>query len=214
MTLQAQYLLEGGGEYRTIGVAAIAIGDVGNLTTDTFTVNYPAPSPTPPAPGNVPGTETENTGAPLPMIDTDSVPKNAIATGGSSPFRAVNQQTTLPSSVGLLVQLKSGDGPGFGDWDSDHPVTGNDWTTVTGGITFQEFVVAYSSSSPQTYLSLNQASWSMNLAGNNDGTDEWVKGTASGDGVTGDSVLSGIGSLVAQTRGYSYKSQVKIVHTP
>ena len=58
MALNFAVLLEGGGTNRMIGVNLVHIGDVGNLTADNSTINYPVPSPSPGPPGDVAGTET------------------------------------------------------------------------------------------------------------------------------------------------------------
>jgi hypothetical protein len=205
MSLQAQYLLEGGGEYRLIGAAVVRIGNVGNLVADTFVVSYPVPSAGAPAPGNVAGTEQEAAGQALPMFDTMNLavlPKGAMATGGSAPFRTGSKQVTVSSGLGLVVQVTSSDAPSFGPWDSIHPVTMNTWTTTSGGNSFREFLVGFTLSSPQTYIALNQAAWALNVTGTNDNDlDIWTKGTSSGQGVTGDQVLSVVGAFVVQTRG-------------
>jgi hypothetical protein len=60
MAISCTVNLEGGGANKTIGVNKVTIGDVGNLTSKNFQINFPVPTPTPAPPGNVVGTESVN----------------------------------------------------------------------------------------------------------------------------------------------------------
>ena len=207
----AIYLLEGGGATRTIGTAAITIGGVGNLVSDTFTVAYPVPSPTPQPPGNVAGTGTEMPGGSTPMIDTPNVTQGNQASGGKSPFRATQTPVaTLPATPatgGLMVGIISADAPKFG-WLYAHPTTQNVWGSTGGGNSFREYFVAFSSSFQQTYLPLNQASWSIAPTGNN--SSGWVCAQCS---VTGDSAFQSVSAQPqVQVQGMSFVSQHTVVY--
>src|SRR5262249_38691480 len=154
---------------RTIGTSAIRVGNVGNLLSDTFTVQY---TPT--------GTATEVLGAMVPMVDTS---QTAQPSGGASPFRFASTVFALtpPVTGGLLLQITSADGPGFG-WEQIFPETQNRWATTGGGYSFREFLVAVSLTSLQTYLPLNRADWTIAIVGYNIGS-EWAD---SGSSITGD----------------------------
>jgi hypothetical protein len=151
MSLDAYYLLEGGGPQRTIGTSAIGIGNIGNLIGDTFRVDYP-----PTARNPTPGTGTESPGGSIPMLDTS---KSSYCPGGSGPFRGNSTRTILSGSpLGVSIRLSSYDNPQF-SWAEFHPVTGNRFVSMSGGNSFREFVVAFSSFFPNVYAPLYQADW-------------------------------------------------------
>lgn len=209
MKLQAAYLLEGGGPGRDIGTRAITIGDIGNLVSDTFAINYPVPSGGAPPPGNVAGTEVEQPGGPMPMVDTLNVQKDAEPNGGTTAFRANSNMSELPApSGGRLVQLSSFDAPEF-SWDSNHPTTTNSWGSTAGANSFRELVVAFSNSFRRTYLLLHQAAWTVNVVGVNKGS-VWVD---AGSSVTGDTAFQAPTAPV-QAVGLSFVRQVGLSHTP
>jgi hypothetical protein len=213
MSLQAVYLLEGGGASRTVGTAAITVGDVGNLISDGFTIAYPVPSPIPPAPGNVAGTGTEVPGGQTPMLDTLNVtPRNYTQNrGGTTPFRAgvtpyTGQMPPLPQSGGIMVGFISSDAPQW-KWNQFDQSTGNPWGSVGGSTAWREFVVAFSQTFPATYLPLNQAGWTATPSGINDSGWECMNCT-----VTGDPALQAVGTIAAQLWGPSFATSNKIVY--
>jgi hypothetical protein len=213
MQLSGTYLLEGGGQGQTLGITRIQVGNVGNLTGDSLAVQYPATSGNPTS-----GTGTEVTLDPNkqpiapPIVDSSNILAGRQSTGGSSPFRGQSSPQLLasPEGGGVLLQLNSQDGPGWG-WDASHPATGNPWATSSGTVTFQEFVVAYSASSSQTYLPLQSATWTVNLAGTNSG-GSW-QGTSS-SGISGSSALQSAGSAAVQVWGYSFLNQRTFTYVP
>jgi len=212
MSLKADYLLEGGGADRSIGTAAVTVGNVGNLLNDTFAIAYPVPVPVPAAPGNVAGTGMEQPGAATPMVDTVNVVKGAQPTGSSSPFRGNSATANLapPAAGGRLLRLTSLDNPGFG-WDNLHPTTTNPWGTTSGGNGFREFNVAFTNSYPRTYLSLNRADWTVTVAGKNNGAGAWQNTTSS---ITGDGALQAVGGASVQVLGLSFVREFTVVYKP
>jgi hypothetical protein len=214
MVITATYLLQGGGKTQTLGTAptALAIGDIGNLTADTFSVDYP---------GTPDGTATEvvkdATGAVLPwpkttpMVDTLLVRLNTPTSGGVTPYRGTNSsQTVTPApAVGRLVQYTGADAPGFA-WLPLHPTTAFIWGTTTGSNSFQESMVAFSASFPQTYLALHQASWVISVVGSNSNQQGW---TNTGSGVTGSTALQPAGATAVQVRGLSFTRQAAKIYT-
>src|SRR5205823_4403403 len=83
MAIRADFLLEGGGADRMLGVDEVVLGDVGNVTADSFVVHYP---------GRRVGTETEDPdykanparGFASPMVDTLRVVQGRQPTGSES----------------------------------------------------------------------------------------------------------------------------------
>lgn len=205
----ADYLLEGGGSTSAIGTGSITVGDVGNLINDTFAAAYPVPTPTPAAPGNVAGTETENPGSTTPMVDSSRVAVGQAPTGGVTPFRGNSAISEVGGATGRTVRLASFDDPGFA-WDNLHPTTNNPWGTTSGVNAFREFVVAFSSSFPRTYVSLNRGDWTVTVAGSNDGT-KWVTAGAT---VTGDASLQAVGAATVQVLGLSFVSSFSMTPAP
>ena len=168
-------LLEGGGSARTIGTTQISGGDIGNLiASDTFTVSYPVPIPAPPPPGNVAGTESENPGGPIPMLDA-----LGVSGGAPPPFRVSTQAIQSgqlpapPITGGFMVGWTSADSPTY-TWDYSHPVTQNFWGMTMGSNQFTEYLALYTTSFPQTYLSVGQAQWIVSPSGTNGNASGWV----------------------------------------
>jgi hypothetical protein len=198
MYLRAWYLLQGGGALQNVGTSGIVIGDVGNLTVDSFQVDYPS---TPD------GFGTEVPGGSLPMLDTLRMNSDA---GGSNVFRMSTKPAdpgTSPSapSAGVLLGIQSGDSPRYAWLLTSF---GQTWDLTQGTVSFTEFIAGFSASFPQTYLALNQASWSLVLSGDNDAG--W---TPDGDAtVTGNQQL-GAASAAMQSRGPSYALSNKILYS-
>jgi hypothetical protein len=163
MAISLDFLLEGGGNNRMIGVKFVHIGNVGNLTADNSVINFPIPVPTPPAPGNVAGTEFEIPGATLPMLDGP----NDNPTGGDQAFRSASTESSSNGTGGLgqIRSVRSDDAPSFGPWDATHPVTHNPWMTTQGGYSFTEFMVAFSDSFKKYYGALAKATWTITAVG-------------------------------------------------
>jgi len=212
MALYAPYLLEGGGADRTVGTAAITIGDVGNLLGDTFAIAYPIPDPVPPAPGNVFGTGSESPGGPTPMVDTLNGAAGSGPMGGATAFRSNSQPAPanglppVPQTGGAVVGIISGDAPKY-NWRNLHPTTYNLWGTTNGSNLFREFLVAFSSAFPETYVSLNRADWSVGPAGtNNFGWED------AGSSISGDSALQPVGAATVQVLGFSFGWQNQILY--
>jgi hypothetical protein len=224
MMMNFEVLLEGGGANRLIGVSFIHTGDVGNLTADNSTINYPIPNPTPAAPGNVAGTETENPGGTLPMLDGP----NDNPTGGTTAFRSHSNETLAsgPGGKGQVNSLGSDDFPSFGPWDNLHPVTHNPWLTTQGGYNFTEFIVAFSDSFPLNYDVLAKATWTINAVGSKVG-GIWTNSGSSGMTLQGSSQPSAPFTLLVangsptsgttaavQVLGLSYALHHTYNHTP
>ncbi len=195
------------------------------MLSDTSVINYPVPLPTPPAPGNVPGTETEipgPTGNVTPMMDTGNVAPGQEPTGGSTVFRGSSNQSTSGSERTVTAD----DDPGFGPWDLLHPTTRNPWATTQGGLSLREFIVAYSSSFPRYYVVLARGDWTITGVGSNAGGGTWnntnstvtIQGGSSGSApltitVTDGSPQSG-DSVGVQVLGLSYVNEHHYAHTP
>lgn len=225
MSIQGDFLLEGGGADRTVGVSQITLGNAGNLhLPDTFVVNYPVPPNNPPAPANVPGTESENAGGPIPLLDSVNVPHGGQAAGGNSPFRghsAATIQGAGPNGNGQIIRVTSLDAPAFG-WDPNHPVTTNPWATTQGGNSFRDFLVAYSQTFPKNYLALASGDWVVTAKG----TKAAAGWTSNGANVTipgavlGSAPLSTGGmpapadSVGAQLLGPSFVNEFHMDHNP
>ena len=225
MVVTCVVTLEGGGANKLIGVSKITIGDVGNLTNDTSVINYPVPVPTPPAPGNVAGTESEKPGPGsnvLPMVDTGNVNAGQEPTGGNTPFRISNNDP----GTGAQRTVTADDDPGFGPWDLLHPTTRNLWATTQGGYNFREFIVGYSSSFPRYYVVLAKGDWTITGVGSNAGGGQWTNSNSSvtvggGSGtsasltitITNGSPQSGDAASV-QVLGLSYVNEHFYAHSP
>jgi hypothetical protein len=194
MSLQAVYLLEGGGSVRTIGTSAISIGDVGNLTGDSFAIDYPVPTPTPAAPGNVDGTGTEVPGCATGPCGSPAYP---MVDAGTPPFRTNSQPLSsglpaAPGTGGLIIGITSFDTPGWGPWAINHPTTMNLWDSTSGSNSFCEFIVAATTSFPLTYTVQNSATWTATIIGTND-SNLWDDGNAAAtvlSTIAGDSALA------------------------
>jgi hypothetical protein len=209
MKILGDYMLEGGGATCTIGVAAISIGDVGNLFRDDFVIDYPDPGA-----AGANDTTSEIPGGPLPMIDTTRVEeKGKQPSGGDQAFRGNSTQTVKASATGRRISLESRDSPAFGPWKIDYPKMGSPepWGTTTGGNEFREFVAAFSSSFRGTYLSLNENTWTVTAKGKNDGSGKWMDTFSS---VTGNDTQ--IGNVVdkIQVLGLSFVNQYSYVCNP
>jgi hypothetical protein len=199
----ADYLLEGGGASRTIGTSAITLGGIGNLLSDNFAIAYP---------GSPLGTGAEDPGGTMPMVDTQRVSAGASPTGGVTAFRSTwvpsEVAGDIPSTGGRVTQFITGDAQVF-TWANFHPTTGSTWGSTSGGISFREFAVGFSSSFPQTYAAVSQATWSVVVIGsNNSGWED----SGSSD-VTGDDALQAASSAV-QVLGKSYARENRIVYRP
>lgn len=169
MAIQADFLLEGGGADRLLGVDRVVLGDVGNLLNDTFVVSYP---------GVPNGTESEDpdfqtnpaAGFPAPMVDTSRVPAHGSEpTGADTPFRLRSMDTAIgagPGGSGQIRRVTVHDAPGFG-WDLNHPTTANPWATTAGGNVFREFLVVFSQTFPRNYVALASGDWTVTAVGNN-----------------------------------------------
>jgi hypothetical protein len=148
----------------------------------------------------------------MPMVDTLRIPVGSTPNGGDSAFRnnSVKADQSLlpdaPPTGGLVSGVISGDAPKW-DWRSFHPTIGNDWGTTSGSVMFREFIAAYSTSFPATYVSLNRADWTIKLDGRND--SGWESANAA---VTGDSSLQSIGTAKVQVLGPSFGRSNSIVY--
>lgn len=141
------------------------------------------------------------------MVDSLTVP-----TGALTPIRSNSKTVDVaaPPAGGREVQLTSFDDPEFG-WDALHPTTLNPWATTAGSNAFQEFVVAFSSSFPVTYLQLHSANWSVAAVGGNT-AGNWVN-TVSSVCCTGTLQAIPAGVLV-QVLGPNFTSNILIKHVP
>jgi hypothetical protein len=221
MRLQADLLLEGGGANRRFGLEKVVLGNVGNLLSDSFVVNYPGVA----APGDTRnGTETEDpdfqtnpaAGFPAPMVDAFNVAQGTEPTGGNTPNRSNSVQTTLgngPGGNGQLRRITSLDAPSF-VWDGAHPTTGNRWATTQGTNNFREWILAHTDTFPRNYTALGRGDWTPSIVGTAGAGGLWVNngsniagtawtiagfpqtGDASGAQVLGRSFVSEFGMIV------------------
>jgi len=181
MTLQADFLLEGGGANRRFGLDQVVLANVGNLLNDTFVVNYPARA----APNDTRnGTETEDPdfqtnpapGFPSPMVDTVNVAQGNEPTGGNTPNRGNSVQTIQgngPGGNGQIRRINSLDTPAFG-WDGNHPTTNNPWATTQGANAFREWILAHTNAFPRNYVALGQGDWTVNVIGTRGAGGRWT----------------------------------------
>lgn len=230
MDLSIDILLTGGGANAKIGVDKVVLGNVGDLwAADSFQVNYPVPVPTPPAPANVVGTENENPGGPIPMVDTVRVTQGNQPTGALTPFRGNSHDTAVgdgPGAVGQIRRVTSLDAPAFG-WDFFHPVTTNPWGSTQGGNTFREFIVGFSVTfSPQrNYVVFAVGDWVAIATGNNAGgtwTTNGAQVTIQGGTATTAAMTNRISAGSPQTGntsgvqvlGLSFVNEFRMDHTP
>ena len=188
-------------------------------------VDYPAGDSGPPS--NVDGTGTECPagkdqnnnciGGLTPMVDTGNVAIGQQPTGGPSAFRTLsgpipstaNNFPATPPSGGLVAGVVSFDTPGW-SWFLSHPTTLNGWGSTGGTVSFREFMVAYSTTFPQTYAALNFANWTITVVGS--GVGSIWKNT--GTGLTGDASFQQLGGATVQALGNSYVRQSAIAYKP
>ena len=165
MLLQARIVLEGGGSNRRIGVSQMTLGNIGNLTALSATVNYSTSGT---------WTETTGTGGALPMVDTANVSAGQEPTGGDTPFRGSSIfSSSNNGSNGKIITVISDDNPGFGPWKIVHPTNSHTWATTQGGYDFREFVAGFSNSFPKYYVAFVLGDWTLRVNGNNSGGN-WV----------------------------------------
>jgi hypothetical protein len=163
MSMNCEFLIEGGGSNKRIGLSKILFGNVGNLTANTARVNYVTA-----------GIATENPGGSLPMVDTSRVTAGNAPSGGSQAFRAdSSEDSTNPTGGGQLRIVTSSDVPNFGPYKVTHS-NGNIWASTQGGYDFKEFIVGYSTTFPKTYVVVANAVWTIRFVGNRSGTGGWV----------------------------------------
>jgi anti-sigma factor RsiW len=223
MDLQVDVILEGGGTNAMIGVDRVTLGNVGTLWhADDFVVNYPVPTPAPPAPGNVAGTESENSGGPVPMVDTHRVTHGNQPTGGDTAFRANSQNNNLgagPGGLGQIRRVVSFDSPAFG-WDYLHPTTQNPWSATVNGNAFREFIAGFSTSFPRNYVVIAFGEYSVVANGvNSSGT--WASNSTAA--VTSTSLTNRVSTNFTpqvgnasgvQVLGLSFVAEVHMDHNP
>jgi hypothetical protein len=214
MDIGASILLQGGGADQSIGTNQIVIGNVGNLLSDTFQITYPGQLP-PADPRNGVGKEDPDgqinpaPGFPAPMVDTS---RGDNPNGGSAPFRSRSNSTVLASPNGQLIQLTSYDAPAFG-WAGVHPTTGNPWATTSGVNAFREFIVGYSQTFPQNYMSYAHGDWTVTATGtSNGGTWQSNGATVTTPGPITVSTQTGSRSGV-QVRGPSFVLDYLVIYT-
>lgn len=223
MTLQADFLLEGGGADRRFGLDQVVLANVGNLLDDTFVVNYPARA----RPNDTRnGTETEDPdfqtnpapGFPTPMVDTVNVAQGAQPTGGVSPNRGNSVQTIQgngPGGKGQLRRINSLDRPAFG-WDGNHPTTHNPWATTQGANAFREWILAHTNTFQRNYTALGRGDWTVNVIGTRGAGGLW---TDNGSSVTGTAwTIAGFpqtaDAAVAQVLGVSFVREFGMIVKP
>lgn len=181
MTVQADFLLEGGGANRRFGLDQVVLANVGNLLNDTFVVNYPG-RPAPNNPQN--GTESEDPdfrvnpgiGFASPMIDTVNIPQGTEPTGGISVNRGNSTPTTLgngPGGNGQLRRINSLDAPTF-PFAGNHPTTNNPWATTQGVNAFREWMLAHTNTFPRNYTALGRGDWTVTVTGTRGAGGLWV----------------------------------------
>ena len=126
----------------------------------------------------------------------------------SAHTRLISSFQETPPTGGLLVRITSADAPQFA-WYVLHSHTNGTWASTSGGNTFREFMVAVTTSFKNTYVALNQASWTITASGYN-AAGIW---TDSGSSVTGDSTFQSVTSAV-QLLGLPLVETVGLVYTP
>lgn len=187
MNLQADFLIEAGGANRRFGLDAgltqLVLGNLGNVTADTYTVNYPG-APAAAAGDHRAGTDAEDpdfkqnpaAGFPNPMVDSSRVAAGSKANGGSNPFRSHSNQALLgngPGGKGQLVRVTGDDAPQF-VVRANHPHTGNPWGSTQGINGFTEWVVAYTITFQRNYTALGKGGYTVTVIGANDGAGNWI----------------------------------------
>ena len=151
------------------------------------------------------------------MVDTGNVAQGQEPTGGSSPFRTLSGPVSptasnfpaTPASGGLVVGVQGFDTPGS-SWLLSHPTTLNGWGSTSGTLSFCEFMVAYSSTFPQTYAALNLANWSIAVVGSNNG-NIWKN---TGTGLTNNAAFQPLSGGTVQVLGNSYATQNAMAYKP
>jgi hypothetical protein len=108
-----------------------------------------------------------------------------------------------------LFQIGGADGPEFA-WPPTHPHTGATWANTSGGNAFREFAVAFSVSFKQTYVSLNQANWTVTANGYN-AAGAWADFGSSS--VIGDPSMQGVTANV-QVLGLPLVDTFGLVYAP
>jgi hypothetical protein len=188
VTLQADFLLEGGGADRRFGLGKVILANVGNVVGDSFTVNYPGqPNPR----DTRDGTEVEDpdfrtnraAGFASPMVDTVNVQRGQEPTGGNTPNRGNTVETIVgngPGGNGQLRRINSLDRPAFG-WDGNHPTTRNPWATTQGTNDFREWILAHTDTYPRNYTALGRGDWTVTVIGTRGAGGVW---TDNGSSVT------------------------------
>ncbi len=214
MDIKASILLQGGGADQKIGTSQIVIGNVGNLLSDTFQITYPG-QPMPADTRNGVGKEDPDgqinpaPGFPAPMVDTVN---GNNPNGGSAPFRGNSTQTVLASATGRLIKLTSLDAPAFG-WAGVHPTTGNPWAATSGVNAFREFIVGYSQTFIQNYMSYAHGDWTVTATGtSNAGTWQSNGATVTTPGAITVATQTGSDAGV-QVRGPSFVSAYAVIYS-
>jgi len=137
MKIQANVIVEGGGNNRMVGVDQVQLAFAGNALADDVVITYGVPSPTPPAPANVEGIGREGQGLSFPLVDCNApFPTTADPALHDDKFtRRYSETATLGAgtSGGQVIVVEAWDDPGLG-FANRHPTTTNLWTRMQGGI--------------------------------------------------------------------------------
>src|SRR6185369_7152145 len=86
------------------------------------------------------------------------------------------------------------DNPGFGPWLNLHPVTNNPWATTTGGYSFREFIVGYTTTFPRYYVAFASGDWTITAVGTRSGNGTWSNSSSAvnvGNGSLTNRITSG-----------------------
>lgn len=165
MAIECEFVIEGGGANKRIGLNNLNFGNVGNLISDTAKVKY----------SNT-GTATENpdgtmpVGGTLPVIDSMDDPS-----GGSTAFRSYSSLSKDNfAGGGQRVDGTSDDKPDFGSFLTVHPTTQNIWATTEGGYDFKEYIVGYSETFNRAYVVIAKADWTVRYIGSRNSSGEWA----------------------------------------
>jgi hypothetical protein len=214
MEIKADFLLEGGGKDKKIGVfdaaagVLLKLGNVGNCRGDTFEAHYlkkdkkdksvPIMFEDPDGDGKP--------GFPNPMLD---------AVDTQPPFRGNSKDADQGDGAkgGRVVKVTSLDSPAF-DWPLQHSVAKTDWASTQGANEFREWMVARSSTFPETYFALAKSEWSATCKGKRNKKGDWVDDGAKVEPAPGDHKLIAVHSPAdtagCQVRGLSFVNSVGV----
>lgn len=168
----------GAGADKRLGIDGIVkCGIIGNINAPTFGATYAA------AGGG--GSMAEQQDIPAPTLDTGRSPAGK---GGDSAFRysSLMSTTLIEDTVngGYKSICTASDQPSRtgGVLLKKHNITGANLESTSGGLSFTDYICAYSGNYKMIYQTIGYKDWSTSFAGSyNDETEVW---TSAGTGIT------------------------------